>query len=150
MSSGANLEGVFRRRELVPFVLIPRHVAKHHGSKEKFSLYEYLRQAHNAFVYGSPYAALALVRSLLEIVLRKHYRTSGKNPEELIIDAKALPRRANRQGLHRLRLLANKVLHSGPVKADMLRVPESEQEWDFEIISLLTMLRRLIEEAPGR
>jgi hypothetical protein len=49
-----------------------------------------------------------------------------------------------------LRLLANKVLHSGPVKADMLRVPESEQEWDFEIISLLTMLRRLIEEAPGR
>lgn len=148
LATGTDVEGTLRRRELIPFVLIPRHVAKHHGSKEKLSIYNYLRQAHGAFVYGAPYAALALMRSLLEIVLREHYRASGEKLSELIDNAKTLPRGANRRSLHRLRLLANKVLHSGPIEREMVRVPASEQEWDWEIVSFLTVLRCLIEETP--
>jgi len=61
---GVDLRGVFRRRNLVPFVLIPRHVSRRYGGNDKFSLFELLRQAHEAFVFGVHYAALALMRSV--------------------------------------------------------------------------------------
>ena len=65
---GFDLEGVFRRRALVPFINIPSHVAKRHGD-ETLSLLTLLQQAHEAFVYGVPFAALALMRAILETVL---------------------------------------------------------------------------------
>jgi hypothetical protein len=47
--TGFDLRGIFRRRELVPFTLIPRHVSQHHGKAEKLSLLTHLQQAHDAF-----------------------------------------------------------------------------------------------------
>ena len=61
---GFDLADVFRRRMLVPFVFFPRHVAARHGAPEKTAIYQSLQQAHDAFVFGLPFAALALMRSI--------------------------------------------------------------------------------------
>jgi len=50
--TGFDLQGVFRRRALVPFVLVPRKVAAKHGSAETLSMLNNLRQAHDAFVFA--------------------------------------------------------------------------------------------------
>ena len=76
--TGFELEGVFRRRDRVPFVLVPHHVSMKYGSAEVISLYTLLRQAHNAFILGVPFAALALMQSLLEVILRDHSPRRGK------------------------------------------------------------------------
>lgn len=110
--TGFDLRGIFRRRALVPFVLVPRKVAAKHGSAETHSMLRNLQQAHDAFVFGAAYAALALMRSIMEAVLRDHYSAEGKDLNERIRNARGrLPPGANEAALHRLRKLANAVLH---------------------------------------
>ena len=145
--TGFDLHGVFRRRELVPFVLVPRQVSNKHGSAEKLSMLKNLQQAHDAFVFGASFAALALMRSVMEAVLRDHYGAVGKNLEQLISNATSrLPRGASAQRLHRLQDLANAILHidrdrdQGLPKMDEVRLEK-------EIVSLLFVLRALIEGA---
>lgn len=90
---GFDLRGVLRRRALIPFVLVPRPVSDKHGSSETLSMLKNLQQAHDAFVYGAPYAALALMRSIMEAVLRDHYRAESKDVIDCIRNARArLPR----------------------------------------------------------
>ena len=107
---GFDPRGVFRRRALVPFVLVPRKVAAKHGSAEKLSMLKNLQQAHDAFVFGATYAALALMRSIAEAILRDHYRAEGGDLNDLIKSAR-LPRGVCKDKLHRLRKLANAILH---------------------------------------
>jgi hypothetical protein len=136
----------------VPFVLFPRHVAAHHGQTEKLSIYENLRQAHDAFVFGAPSAALALMRSIMEVVLRDHYGANDDDlslPERISKSRKLLPRGANEAALHRLRKLANAILHLDP--GNEAALPKVETiEFEIEILSLLRVLRALIEGAPQR
>jgi hypothetical protein len=107
--AGFDLEGIIRRRELVPFVLIPRHVSRHHGDTEKLSLLTHLQQAHEAFVCGVPFAAIALLRSIMEATLKDHYGAAGKDLEEYIsFSGLAL---TVKQTLHKLRQLANDIMH---------------------------------------
>ena len=141
--TGFDLRGVFRRRELVPFVLVPRHVSQHHGEAEKLSLLTHLQQAHDAFVFGVPFAALALMRSILETTLKTHYHPTGKDLAELIENCRGLPRDASKAALHRLRLLANDVLHFNKEK---VRLPA---DFERELVSLLIVLRALIEGVPS-
>lgn len=77
--TGFDLRGVFRRRALIPFVLVPRKVAAKHGSAETLSMLKNLQQAHDAFVFGATYAAIALMRSIMEAVLRDHYGAEGRD-----------------------------------------------------------------------
>ena len=64
---------------------------------------ENLRQAHDAFVSGAPFAALALMRSILEGLLRDHYGAEGKDLSDRINQAsKRLPSGASAAALHRL------------------------------------------------
>jgi hypothetical protein len=146
--AGFDLKGVFRRRELVPFVLVPRHVAAKHGRAQALSMLKNLQQAHDAFVFGAPFAALALMRSILEAVLRDHYGAEGKDLSERINKAsKQLPSGASVAALHRLRERANVVLHLNLEKHD--RLPEADPtRLEKEIVSLLFVLRALIEGAP--
>jgi hypothetical protein len=128
----------------VPFVLIPRHVSQHHGEAEKLSLLTHLQQAHDAFIFGVPFAALALMRSILETTLKKHYHATGKDLEQLIDNSRDLPRGASKQSLHRLRHLANDILH---FEKEKVRLPNDSER---ELLSLLNVLRVLIEGAPTR
>jgi hypothetical protein len=145
---GFDLRGVFRRRELVPFVLVPRHVAAKHPPSETLSMLRNLREAHDAFVLGAHFAALALMRSILKAVLRDHYGAGGKDLSERINHAnKRLPSGATAAALHRLRNLANALLHLDAEKSE--RFPKIEPiQLKKEIVSLLFVLRALIEGAP--
>ncbi len=143
-----DLKGVFRRRALVPFVLVPRHVAAKYGSAETPSMLKNLQQAHDAFVFGAPFAALALMRSTLEAVLRDRYGAAGKDLSERIRNAGPhLPPGANKQALHRLRKLANAILHPG-LENDEAPPKINDEQLEEDIVSLLGVLRNLIEGAP--
>lgn len=143
--TGFDLRGVFRRRELIPFVLVPRQVAAKQGSAEKLSLLKNLQQAHDAFVFGATYAALALMRSIMEALLRDHYGAVGKDLCERIRNARGrLPRGASEAALHRLRKLANAVLHLDRDRDENLAHMD-DVRLEKEIVSLLFVLRALIE-----
>jgi hypothetical protein len=137
-----DLQGVLRRRNLLPFVLVPRHVALKHGSAEKLSLFTHLRQAQEAFVFGAPFAAVALMRSILETTLKSNYYSSGRNLEHVIENCSSLPPGASKAALHRLRKLANDILH---VDKQTVTLPENLEK---ELLVLFRVLRDLIESAP--
>ena len=140
---GLDLPGIFRRRSLVPFVLIPRHVGKAHGDSEKLSLLSLLREVQEAFVYGMPLAALALMRAILEALLKNHYKSHGEQLNELINNTSDLPKYVSKDGLHRLRERANDILHFN-------RPSGSPRNVELELIEYLLLLRELIEKAPAR
>lgn len=145
--TGFDLRGVFRRRALVPFVLVPRQIAAKHASAEMLSMLKNLQQAHDAFVFGATFAALALMRSIMEAVLRDNYRAEGKDLNERIRNARGqLPPGANEGALHRLRKLANAILHLDREKDEGLPKMD-EARLEKEIVSLLFVLRALIEGA---
>jgi hypothetical protein len=147
-NTGFDLRGVFRRRALIPFVLVPRRVSAKHGSAEKLSMFTNLQQAHDAFIYGANFAALALMRSVMEAMLRDHYRAEGTDLSERIRNARGrLPPGANEAALHRLRKLANAVLHLDREKDEGLPAMD-EVRIEKEIVSLLFVLRALIEGVP--
>jgi uncharacterized protein DUF4145 len=139
---GFDLRGAFRRRQLVPFVLIPRHVSQQHGEGEKLSFFAVLQQAQDAFVFGIPFAAVALMRSVLEVILREHYRADGSDLADVINNVRSLPRGLLPEHLHRLRKLANDILHSNDQAALPLDLERRLQVHLFH-------LRLLIEGAPS-
>ncbi len=143
---GPKIGRVLRRRRLVPFVNIPRHVAKKHGSAEKLSLYKHLREAQEAFIYGLPLAALSLMRSLLEILLRLHYEAGEGDLLEMIDQVKNLPDKVSKSRLHILRKLSNDILH---FNTDRDLIPPDDK-LEKEIIQYLLILRTMIEGAPTR
>ena len=114
---GVDLRGVLRRKQLVPMVLIPDHVAGKHGNTlgpppdDKISLKLQLQEAQEAFVFGIPLAGISHLRALAELVLTYHYRFSEGNLERKIEQLHA--ERRMKDSLHKLRMLANDVLHYG-------------------------------------
>jgi Domain of unknown function (DUF4145) len=145
--AGFDLRGFLRRRELVPFVLIPRRVAARYGDAERLSLLKNLKQAHEAFNCGAFHAALALMRSIIEAALKDHYGAQGKWLWEMIDDpAIRLPKGASVAALHRLRMLANAAVHLGNEKTEGLREMD-DVTLEKEVLSLLFVVRALIEGA---
>lgn len=139
-----DLRGIFRRHALVPFILIPRHVSDRHSSAEKSALLTNLRQAQEAFIFGVPRAALALMRSILEVTLKTHYHASGENLKELINRCEKLPGSFTKPALHEIRRLANDILHADKDEVQ-LSVPD---KLEIKVVRLLYVLRTLIEGAP--
>ncbi len=143
---GFDLAGVFRRRQLVPFVMIPRHVSGHYGKADPLSLMARLQQAHEAFVYGVPLGALAIMRSILEIILRKHYQLGDGTLNKLIETAATndlFPNEIRLKQIQLLLKLGNDAVHPNPEKLHM--VPDVEKE----VLFLLFILRTLIERTPN-
>jgi len=140
---GFDVRQALTRRNLVPFVLIPRHVAMKHSQSQLLSLFEHLRQAHEAFVFGTPLAALALLRSVIELVLKNHYHSPGNDLKEYINNATSLPAGMSRTDLHAIRRLANAVLHFNKEAAPPL------EDIERQMVKHLDVLRRLIEGVPG-
>jgi hypothetical protein len=107
-----------------------------------------LNQAHHAFVMGAPLASLALMRSIMEVVLRDHYGAKGNDLDDRINHARErLPSGANAAALHRLRKLANAILHVD-ANQDEGRPKIEPIQLEKEVVSLLFVLRALIEGAP--
>lgn len=150
--SGLDLRGILRRRALVPFVHFPRHVSRRLQGGDEPSVYNNLRQAHDAFIFGAPFAALALMRSVMERVLRSNYGASGADLDALIRSAaRRLPPAASAAALDRLRRRANAVLHDRETSNDAPAWSRSSvREAELDMLSLLGVLRNLIEGAPER
>lgn len=150
-SVGFNLRGVLRRRLLIPFVLVPRHVADKQGSEPASLLFSALIDAHEAFVYGAPRASLALLRAVLEATLREIYMGQGDNLESLINSVSdKFPNGVQAARLHKLRCLANGLLHINPDNKMVQRLREMDEKLvELEIASFMRMLRDLIEGAPN-
>ncbi|MGK2956913.1 MAG: DUF4145 domain-containing protein [Acidimicrobiales bacterium] len=140
-----DLRGIFRRHRLLPFFLIPRHVSARHNSAEKSALLINLKQAQEAFIFGVPRAALALMRSILEVTLKTHYHAIGENLNELIDGIGNLPDRCSKLALHQIRMLANDILHANK---DEVRLPDP-RKLEIKVVRLLYVLRTLIEGAPA-
>lgn len=139
IDTGFDLHGVFRRRALIPFVLVPRRVVTRNAGAK--ALLGNLQQAHEAFVFGAGFAAIALMRSILEAVLRDHYRIEGKDLRERIENAQGvIPPTVRPAALDRLRNYANKILHLDEEITHL-----SESQFEIEIVRLLYVLRNLIE-----
>ena len=142
---GLDVRGVFRRRELVPFVMIPRKVANVDG--KRLRLLHNLGEAQSAFVYGLDSASLALMRATLEATLTSgHFKVFGKDLAERINSL--INRDGRRRGLstapvdalHKLRMDANAVLHQGG------HVEELDPKMhEIEMIASFKALRALIE-----
>jgi hypothetical protein len=119
------------------------------GGIDRHSMLANLRQAHHAFVFGAPLAALAMMRSIMESVLRDHYGAEGDDLNQRISNARhRLPPGASAAALQRLRKRANAVLHLDPAKASDLP-PADTAEAEKEMVSLLLALRALIEGTPA-
>jgi len=154
---GIDLAGIYQRWKATPVTFVPRHVSNRHGLTEPGSLYDTLRQAHRAYVFGSERAAMALCRALMELVLKKHWgieedeayinakqKNSGRDPGLQKIIAIAETRydtkyKLREHGLRQQKELADDVLHGkGP--------PRNVS--GGEVFQFLKTLRYLIESAP--
>jgi hypothetical protein len=119
-------------------------MANKYGDSDRLSLLTNLKEAHDAFIFGTTSAALILMRSVLEAVLRDHYRAEGKDLSERINNAVGLPRAANAAALHRLRKIANKIAHLNENNNEFM--PDLNKiNIEKEIVLLLFVLRHLIE-----
>ena len=83
---GIGLREILNRWTAIPHTLIPRHVSAHHGL-EIGSLNKLLAEAHRSYVFGCNGAAMALCRTILDMVLSKHYGIKGKDLKDIITTA---------------------------------------------------------------
>ncbi len=148
-SSGLSLRGMLRRRQLVPFTLIPRHVHEKFGASGKLSLFSLLREAQNCFVFGSFLASFIVMRGIVEQVLRDHYKAgdADTNLDKRIDLCVGLPSLANKSALHNLRIIANSVAHSNEGESHRLK-DKDRSAFELQISWFMSVVRALIEGAP--
>lgn len=143
--AGIDLRGMLRRRALVPFVLVPRKVANQQGSSDRTALLRNLKEAQDAFVRGTLVASAVLLRATVEVALKEHYRSIGKDLNERINSVRGkLPFGVTVRELHELRELANFLLHE-PKLASQTAIGSGDAATEIKIASLLVTVRALIE-----
>lgn len=81
---GLDIGGVFRRWRRVPVVFKLAHVSNRYGASDKSSLLHLLDDAVRAYVFGAPAAAIAMCRTALERVLKRHYGRGQWDDEKLV------------------------------------------------------------------
>lgn len=146
-SAPIDVTGIIRRRLMIPFVLVPRQVALKYGPTDSLSLLTQLRQAQEAFIFGIPLAALALMRSVLETTMANHYNARGAGIAEMINSISGnMPRNVNKAQLHDLRMLANSALHPDRNSSTKIRRLDGTA-LEKEIARHLHGLRALVEGA---
>jgi hypothetical protein len=142
---GLDLHEVFRRWRKVPVVFMPAHVANRYGASEKGSLLHLLDDAVRAYVFGAPAAAIAMCRSALEMVLKRHYghgQWENAKLGNLVFLASKQYDFIQKASLKPLVKQANRILHNyGQIE----RLSEEE---DRAILLFLETVKFLIERAP--
>ena len=143
---GLDFRGILRRRDLVPFVLVPRKIANQQGSKERTALLRNLKEAQDAFVRGTLLASVVLLRATLEVVLKEHFKPFKKGTLEDVIKSinVPLPSGVRVEHLHALRLEANKLLHEGSAVMPAM-AHTTDQAKEISVAGFLVTVRALIE-----
>ncbi len=152
-SNDIDIQGFLRRLELVPNLYIPHKVSRS-APGEVFALYDLWADARRAFLFGAPLAALALVRAILEKMLRKFYKAKGESLAELIKSYSRDLGQSEQDDLHRIRIVANAILHTegklrGLSEFQLARekkiTARAASDPERETIQLLEAARNLIE-----
>lgn len=94
---GIDLSDIWQRWQAIPITFIPKHVSDHHGLTEAGSLYNQLSEVHRAYTFGCEASAIALCRTLMELVLRKHYGCEDERLEDVISFAEQKYRHCQRK-----------------------------------------------------
>jgi len=140
-----DLADVFRRRQLTLSATVSRKPHGNYGaSTDRPSLMARLHEAQEAFVFGVPLAAFALMRVVLDLVLTHYYAGKGETLIQKIHSAKErLPRSIGWSEVQRLENLVD----------DAVRLPRKEwrsiKDDERDTLALLEILRDLIEQAPA-
>lgn len=145
---GIDIARVFDRWNKLPPVFVPRHVSNKHGLTEKGSLFALFEEAVRAYIVGAPGAAIAMCRSLLEMVLRDHYLAGETSDQDSLYDvinlAVARYDHLHANKLHSLRMDANNVLHRFAVTGKLRDGDEDA------ILQFFKDLKFYIERAPSK
>lgn len=142
---GPDLTGLYRRRALTPLTLIPTSIS--HGSSHqiKVSALTLLEEAQSAFIFGTPFATLTLLRAIVEIVLTEHFRIQGRDLKDQINkSAKLLPPLVYPSDLHRLRMDANSLLHDRGAKQAASGI-RTQMDLELSVANHLDKVRLLLE-----
>lgn len=133
---GLDISGALWRRRTLPFTLIPSHV------REVELLSRRLGDAARAYIFGAPWACIALQRAVMEQVLVSHYGARGENLEQRIASVSHdLVDDLIRCRMDKLRDDGNDVLHDAAASMETQNV-------DRIIHDNFSTLRWLIEHAP--
>jgi hypothetical protein len=148
---GLDLVAIMERWQKVPLVFMPKHLAPLQQMSPSGPLTELFDDAVRAYVCGSPAAAFAMCRALLETVLKQSYFLPGELIEQdqsgwkRDIPLKRLLDRAGRRysfipsvKLKDLVDIANKILHSSTAPYD-----------ESDILDFFKILKNLIQRAPA-
>ena len=76
---GLNLGEIERRWLEFPVIVVPQHVSDRYGLDEPHGLYGLLTQVRLAYMSGANLAAIALCRSVTELLIRYHYASDIPN-----------------------------------------------------------------------
>jgi hypothetical protein len=72
-AKGLNLRKIEHRIKEFPDFIVPQHVSDHYGVEAPHGLFAYLSQVRLAYIIGADLAAIALCRSVTELLIRYHY-----------------------------------------------------------------------------
>jgi hypothetical protein len=72
-AKGLNLREIEHRIKEFPDFIVPQHVSDHYGVEAPHGLFAYLSQVRLAYIIGADLAAIALCRSVTELLIRSHY-----------------------------------------------------------------------------
>ncbi|MGO4916864.1 hypothetical protein [Pseudogemmobacter sp. W21_MBD1_M6] len=160
-----DVRGVARRTAMFDTFLIPRKISNHYnnGNSSEPSMLNLLEQAQTAFIHGAPYAAIALMRAVVEATLRDHYVAKGETLDVMIESARKqentpnnhmlrkrpLPKVVNPNELHYFRITANNILHSNTAKDEQSTLQNrwwmDQKQTEKQLVKFFGMIRKLIE-----
>lgn len=142
---GPDSRGLFRRRSLTPLTLVPSRVSHSSFNPAKISMLSLLEEAQQAFIYGTPFASLTLLRAIVEIIFRDHYKVEGKDLADRINKGSSfLPKGVYPNDLHLLRLEANSLLHDRGAIQTINKI-NNTGDLEKKISSHLNIIRLMIE-----
>lgn len=127
---------------------MPAHVSNWYGASEKGSLLHLLDDAVRAYVFGAPAAAIAMCRTALEMVLKRHYGRGDWDDEKLdnliVLASYKYSKIVQKEKIDPFRILANRIVP----KYD--QVGRLSEEDDRTILNFFKTLKFLIQRAPER
>jgi hypothetical protein len=142
---GLDLSGAASRIRNLPVVAVPQHVSDRYSDSAIGSLFLLVDEAVRAYVFGAPYAAIAMCRAILELILREHYlidRLSGGAGDPVREAERHFPW-LKKENLAAKRQLAHDILHS------LREEPSERAEVERAAINFIKTIRILIERAPN-
>ncbi len=108
----------------IPVLAVKESVSNKHGINEQKSLYAYLDNVRKAYVAGADLAALAMCRSITEILFRFHYNQKDEKTNLTLLVEKTIQARPQLAKYNIVKKLyeANKLMHfSGSIDAERWR-----------------------------